>query len=116
MPHLTFEYTPIFRTDWKALFAKLHPVLKEMTGTPSIANCKSRAYCTDNYLVGDTPGVGFLHLEIAILEGKTAEEKKAIGAKVREILVEHLGDAAKGRPITIEVRDIQKDFYFKHLG
>ena len=55
-------------------------------------------------------GVGFLHLEIAILEGKTAEEKKTIGTKVRDLIVEHLGDAAKGRPITIEVRDIHKEF------
>ena len=117
MPHITVEYTSNIHSDWKILFGKLHPVMKEMTGTPSITNCKSRAYCCSNdngscYLVGDDGGANdcFIHVEVALLEGKSKEEKQAIGMKVKDMFVEHLG-----LPITIEVRDIQKDFYFKHI-
>lgn len=119
MPHLTFEYTPNIQTDWRVLFGKLHPVLLELTGTPSIHNCKSRAYCCmDLFHVGDGSRntSGFVHLEVAILEGKTKQEKQAIGHKLKDMIVEHLGDTAQGLPITIEVRDIIKDFYVKHLG
>ena len=116
MPHLTYEYSPGLQTDWKPLFAKIHPLMVALTGTPTIANCKSRAYCTEHYLAGDNPDTGFVHVDVVILEGKSKEDKQLIGTKLQDIIVEHLGGAAKGIQITIEVRDITKDFYFKHAG
>ena len=62
-------------------------------------------------------GVGnaFIHLDIAFVEGRGGELKQAIGREslrlVKHYYARHLTETLQ---ITVWIRDIERDFYFKH--
>ena len=120
MPHITLEYTdnidqPI---EFRDLFAELHQVLSSVAGI-SIANCKSRARCLDTYHIGEgKAGNAFVHLEVRLLEGRSAELKREIGERGLEVLKKHFARSLSDRhlQITLEVRDMQRQAYFKAVS
>jgi len=129
MPHLTLEYTDNVgqSIDFHALFAELHHMLASVAGI-SIDNCKSRAVCLDTYHVGDGQAQSaFVHLEIRLLEGRSAELKREIGARGLQVLERYFAGSLGERDlqitrdpqitrdlqITLEVRDMQRQAYFK---
>jgi 5-carboxymethyl-2-hydroxymuconate isomerase len=118
MPHLTLEYTADLPPEIasRELFGRLHRVLADAGGI-DIANCKSRAVGRDVFLAGDGTGEeSYVHLDVRILEGRAPEAKTAMGQGVLDA-VRH-AYAAAGRPVqvTVEVRDMASDQYFKHAG
>jgi 5-carboxymethyl-2-hydroxymuconate isomerase len=120
MPHITLEYTdnigqPI---EFRDLFAELHQVLASIAGI-SIANCKSRALSLDTYHVGEgKAGNAFVHLEVQLLEGRSAELKREIAERGLEVLKKHFARSLSDRhlQITLEVRDMQRQAYFKAVS
>jgi len=120
MPHITLEYTdnidqPI---EFRDLFAELHQVLASIAGI-SIANCKSRARCLDTYHIGEgKAGNAFVHLEVRLLEGRSAELKREIGERGLEVLKKHFARSLSDRDlqITLGVRDMQRQAYFKAVS
>jgi 5-carboxymethyl-2-hydroxymuconate isomerase len=120
MPHITLEYTdnidqPI---EFHALFAELHQVLADVAGI-DIANCKSRARRLDTYHIGEEEtGNAFVHLEVQLFEGRSPELKREIGKRGLDVLKKHfarsLGD--HNLQITLQVRDIQRQAYFKAIS
>jgi 5-carboxymethyl-2-hydroxymuconate isomerase len=117
MPQLTLQYTDNIGApvDFDHLFSQLHEVLSEVAGL-RIENIKSRAMAQSDYSVGrGEAGGAFVHVEVAILAGRPLETKEKIGRLLLDIL-----RAAYAQPldelnlqITVEVRDLQKDLYFK---
>jgi 5-carboxymethyl-2-hydroxymuconate isomerase len=117
MPHITLEYTYNIdqSIEFRALFAELHQMLASVAGV-SIDNCKSRAICLDTYHIGDGEAQNaFVHLEIQLLEGRSAELKQEIGARGLQVLKRYFaGSLGKlDLQITLEVRDMQRQAYFK---
>ena len=120
MPHLVLEYTDnigiaIQLTD---LFGQLHEAISQ-TGGIAIENCKSRAYKLQNYWTGPgEPDNAFVHLEIQVLEGKTLELKQELGRRCLGLLRSHFAGvpANLDLQITIEIRDMPPEFYFKAPG
>ena len=120
MPHITLEYTdnidqPI---EFHDLFSELHQVLASVAGI-NITNCKSRARSLDTYHIGEgEAGNAFAHLEVRLLEGRSAELKREIGERGLEVLKKHFARSLSDRDlqITLEVQDIQRQAYFKAVS
>lgn len=115
MPHLTLEYTDNLPADidFDALFARIHTVLAEEGGI-RIGNCKSRAVCLGVYRVGSGEPSAFVHADLRFLEGRPSDVKRQLGKRVLEILNEVYGSLDSPEvQITVEIRDIDRDAYFK---
>ena len=117
MPHIMLEYTdnidqPI---EFRDLFAELHQVLADTAGI-NIANFKSRARCLHTYHIGEgEAGNAFVHVEVHLFEGRSVEVKRAIGERGLGVLKKHLAQSLSDHnlQITFQVRDIQRQAYFK---
>jgi 5-carboxymethyl-2-hydroxymuconate isomerase len=117
MPHITLEYSGNLGevTGLQELFARTHAILAE-TAAIRMSNCKSRAIPVEACHVGSGhPGSAFVHMDVRILEGRPSATRQAIGRQLLSALRDHF----KAPPevddlqITVEVRDILKDCYFK---
>lgn len=117
MPHLTLQYTDNIqrKPDFAPLFSRLHDVLSEVGGI-QIGNCKSRAIRLEDYFVArGGPEHAFIHLDIAVLAGRSVDLKQEIGRFCLEALNHQLAPSFDGLElqITVEIRDMPKDAYFK---
>lgn len=116
MPHIKLEHSSNlkFELNNKTLFAAIHQVL-EQAGI-NIENCKSRTLELDDFYVGSGgENKGFIHLEVAILEGRSENVKKEAGKKILQMLKNNFQSKEyPGMQITVEIRDISKQFYFKY--
>lgn len=118
MPHLTLEYSAnvVVDSDFTDLFRRLHAVLAQ-TGGIRLENCKSRAYVAREFFIGSgAQGSGFVHLDIRFLEGRSDEIRRAIGQETIDALRAWFRTSAEklDLQITVEVRDIERSFYFKY--
>lgn len=115
MPHIQLEYSSnlpphLASRDLMLTFHEIlagHGVL--------IGNCKSRVHERRVFLVGD--GVrdeAFVHLDVSLLEGRTDETRRSIGQALLSALVDAYGALAVSPQITVELRDIPRESYFKY--
>ncbi|MBN1317090.1 MAG: 5-carboxymethyl-2-hydroxymuconate Delta-isomerase [Anaerolineales bacterium] len=117
MPHLTLEYTNNLtdQINYDDLFSKLHQAISDTTGI-DIQNCKSRAVCHDTFWIstGDASNA-FVNLIIRIFEGRPAKIKQDTAQQCMAVLKEFYGKSLAGLDlqISIEIQDIQRQFYFK---
>jgi 5-carboxymethyl-2-hydroxymuconate isomerase len=117
VPHLTLEYSANLAepADLKGVLVELNRLIADVGGI-QIENLKSRAVRRDVYAVGAGGGEGgFVHLEIAIFGGRSAMTREKIGRGSLAVLERHF-TAVKGGSalqITIEVRDMDREGYFK---
>lgn len=117
MPQITLEYTDNVGApdDLDGLFAELHRILSEVGGI-RIENCKSRAVALRDYRVGEGEKAGaFVHLEVAILDGRSLELRQKLGGEMLGALEAAFRTASDDLDlqITVEVREMPKDLYFK---
>ncbi len=120
MPHLTFQYTANIDQDvnFKDIFSRFHDILAN-TGGIKIDNCKSRAIKLDNYYIGrGESNNAFIHLDVRFLAGRPVELKKEIGKQLLDFLKEIYAPSMSkyNLQITVEIRDIAGEFYFKFPG
>lgn len=116
MPHLTLEYSSDLpaETASEALLLELHGIVAREGGIP-IANCKSRAVERRLFAVGDgSADEGFVHLDVAFLEGRGDDVRRKVGEALLEELVAIYADSERSLQITVEVRDIHSAGYFKY--
>ena len=118
MPHLTIEYSQNIEVNQKflPLLLKLHESISKI-GDIKVENFKSRVYQAENYLIGSgNKREGFVHLDIRFLEGRDKEIKQKIGEQTCELLLLWFQpfSAALDLQVTVEVRDVQRSFYFKY--
>jgi 5-carboxymethyl-2-hydroxymuconate isomerase len=117
MPHLTLEYSSNItqEIDFQALFLELHQMVAEQ-GNTLVANCKSRAYRLDDYLVaGGEAGAAFVHLTIRLFAGKPLEARQRLGRESLRLLEAYYAPslAELALQITVEIGDIEQATYFK---
>ncbi|NRB22526.1 5-carboxymethyl-2-hydroxymuconate Delta-isomerase [Shewanella sp.] len=73
---------------------------------------KTRAHGCDHFLVGEESSNLFVHITISIMPGRSDEQKKGLLTCVAE----HLAPLTpKVQSLTIELRDINQQHYFKQL-
>lgn len=118
MPHITLQYTDNIglKSSFNQLFPAVHQTINTIAGI-KIDNCKSKAIKLEQYYIGDgSANNGFLHLEVKILEGRSAEIKSEIGKKLLQILKTHFNNKNKilDLQITVEIIDIEKNCYYKY--
>jgi 5-carboxymethyl-2-hydroxymuconate isomerase len=116
MPHLTLNYSDNVSApdNLGSLFALMHRELRNTTGV-RIDNCKSRAVCHRIFLVGDgSAEAAFVHLDVALLEGRSAADRKRVGADLLALLRQAFSSESPAPQLTVEIREIQRAMYFKH--
>ena len=116
MPHLTLEHSRNLpaAVDVYAVLRRLHEAVCA-SGLFRPADVKSRAVAHGAFHVGETPDAAFVHVEVAILSGRDAEVRKALGERLLAVLREELAVplADVPRALTVEVREMDRDTYAK---
>jgi 5-carboxymethyl-2-hydroxymuconate isomerase len=115
---MTLEYTSNFKETPSAntLFPEIHDILHQTTGV-IIENIKSRAIKRDTYYIGSgDKNNAFIHLDLALIEGRPLEMKQALDALLLEYLEAHFEASKKtlNLQITIKIHDVTKNTYFKY--
>lgn len=118
MPQIIFEYSASIKDlpDWDRFFKKIHLLVHRETGIDP-ESCKSRALRLEPFYVGEgTKYSGFVHLEVALLSGRTINMKQLLGNALLELLKAEFSKETAGNKVqlTVEIRDIQRQAYFKH--
>jgi 5-carboxymethyl-2-hydroxymuconate isomerase len=117
MPHLTLEYTNNLR-DFDASQALRD--LNEALGATNVfaeLDIKSRAIRLDEFAVGTMPdGRAFIHVQLAISPGRTAETKSALSESMVETLQRCLSPAPDLHvQICAEILEIDGGSYAKRV-
>ena len=117
MPQLILEYSSNItqKIENAVLLGEIASVISAAGEIP-VEHFKSRLIRRDEYLVGKGGGKdAFVHLEAGIFSGRTLEVKRRIGEDCIEYLEEYFSPSAGelSLQITVEIRDMEKDAYFK---
>ena len=111
MPHLQLEYSDNLNIDTQPLLAALHQTLCQ-SGVFSPVNIKCRARACANYYC-DTHCPAFAHITLSIISGRDATVKQAITTALLATLQAHLPDAPAGTQMSVDLRDMQSEWYAK---
>ena len=118
MPQLTLEYTKNIddgTLDVGEVLGELHRVLADHGGI-DIASFKSRAHRLNDYRIGDgDPQNAFVHLEVALLNGRSLELRQALGQRCLDVLEGRFSNSFTiwKMQITVEMRDMEREAYLK---
>lgn len=117
MPHIVLEYSEnIPKPSEPELFLlKLHRALAA-SGPFELTKIKSRMVKQKRFCVaGGGEDQAFLHLELAILDGRSVEERKAASNALLSCLIEEYGPLLENLncSITVEVRELESASYTK---
>ncbi|ALO07851.1 Isomerase [Streptomyces venezuelae] len=107
MPQITVDYSaPLHRRG----FARaLHPLIVEIVDTELDA-CKTRFREIEELIVGDGSTYDVIvHVEIALLSGRTDAVKARLSEAVLDLLPKHL-TGADGVRLSVEVRDLESSY------
>ncbi|MCL1146639.1 5-carboxymethyl-2-hydroxymuconate Delta-isomerase [Shewanella sp. 10N.261.52.F9] len=114
MPHCTIEYAaPLADVlSVEALVTACHRgLIESQLFEPSAI--KTRALRCDYFQVGEDESGSFIHLNIAIMPGRTDEQKSLLLERVYDAIALITSAVSS---VTIEVVDIQHKHYFKVLN
>lgn len=116
MPQITLEYSSNISSEvnFKNMLLEIHRNVSQIINC-DILNCKSRVTKLDSFLIGEGDlNNAMIHLAVAILDGRTEEVKTELGEKILSILEAYFaGVSGLKIQITVEVKDLQRKFYFK---
>ena len=119
MPQLVLEYSSNVRQeiDGRILLGEISSIVSAAGDIP-IEHFKSRLVRRDAYVVGEGGGKdAFVHLEVGVFSGKPADVKRRIGEDCVEYLEEYFSPSADelSLQITVEIREMDKEGYFKSV-
>ncbi|GAB3665796.1 5-carboxymethyl-2-hydroxymuconate Delta-isomerase [Streptomyces sparsus] len=117
MPHLTVDYSaPLADSlDHQAFAAELHAVVVATAGATT-AGCKTRFRQIEHCVIADGSDASRLtdmvHIEVALLAGRTREVKARLADAVLELTTRLLTPAAGRRlDASVHVTDLDRDAY-----
>ncbi|CAG6395481.1 5-carboxymethyl-2-hydroxymuconate Delta-isomerase [Streptomyces cocklensis] len=117
MPHTTVEYsgTLVEALDRPAFGAALHEALVTVAGGRA-GGCKTRFVRHDDLFIGDgSAHHAMIHVEIALLSGRTPEVKRALTEAVLAALREHTAPTPQyAVQFSVDLRDLDRDAYVVH--
>ncbi|MFI8965141.1 5-carboxymethyl-2-hydroxymuconate Delta-isomerase [Streptomyces sp. NPDC053493] len=107
MPHITVDYSAPL--DRRGFALALHPIVVE-TVDARLEACVTSFREVEETVVGDGAGeAGLVHVDIALLAGRTPEAKARLSAAVLELLPGYVKDAS-GVTLSAEVRDLDASY------
>ncbi|WUH93877.1 5-carboxymethyl-2-hydroxymuconate Delta-isomerase [Streptomyces sp. NBC_00433] len=117
MPHTTVEYSGTLADalDRPAFGKALHEALVTVAGGRA-DGCKTRFVRHDDLWIGDgSPDRAMVHVEIALLSGRTPEVKRAL----TEAVLAALRDSTAPTPrhevqFSVDLRDLDRESYVRH--
>lgn len=117
MPHFILEHSAnLIEAPISASFLKkLHELLIEI-GPFKLNDIKSRIYSLGTYCVADgKENNAFIHLQLAILPGRSPEIKQLVSARLLEFLKFSFQRSlnALSCSLTVEIRELEKETYSK---
>lgn len=120
MPHAILEYTQnvIDVVDHHDVFRRLHEIMTG-AGPFTLSDIKSRVYeCEHFYIADGNPQNAFVHLSLAVLEGRDPEVLRMVGERALELLREVYPEsiASLDCQLTVEIREMARPLYFKTSG
>ena len=119
MPQIRMEYSSNItqKVDSAVILAELVSVISAAAEIP-VEHFKSRLLRREEYLVGEGgERDAFVHLEVGIFSGRILDVKRRIGEDCIEYLEEYFSPSAGelSLQITVEIRDMEKEAYFKSV-
>lgn len=116
MPQITIEYSANAASafDARAYALRIHDLLVEHVET-ELPSCKTRLIQHPVTVIGDGgTSNGMIHVDLRILSGRTAEQKKRLG----ETAFAALEAAVRKQDnldlqLTLEVRELDRENYYK---
>lgn len=115
MPHLTLEYTRnLGRLDPSAALAALNAAMAG-SGLFEEADIKSRAIALDSFMIGTAPAPrAFAHVRIALLAGRSSEQRKTLADAALAALSATLhAPAGTELQLSVEMVDLDRPSYAK---
>lgn len=115
MPHLTLEYTRnLNEPDPSRALAALNAAMAA-SGLFEEADIKSRAIVLDNFMIGTAPAArAFAHVRIALLAGRSAEQRKTLADAALAALSATLqAPAGSELQLSVETVDLDRPSYAK---
>lgn len=113
MPHLILTQSKNITHNSAIFFKKAHQLLSEMLPT-ELSTCKSRLILADNYLISDGEiQDGLVHLEIAVLVGRSEELLKNISKQLYQLLNNHLiaENVLIKVQLSVEIRNLSESYF-----
>lgn len=113
MPQITVDYSAELDDtfDRSGFAGALHPLIAE-TVTTKIAACKTRFRRVDETVVADAPGgEAIVHIDIALLAGRTPEVRAQLTESVVELLAAYIRPAeGLNLNLSAETRDLDPSY------
>ncbi|MFG2768816.1 5-carboxymethyl-2-hydroxymuconate Delta-isomerase [Streptomyces sp. NPDC048350] len=107
MPQITVDHSAPL--DRRGFALALHPLVVETVDT-RIENCKTRFRAVEEAVVGDGTGDDVVvHVEIAVLPGRTDETKARLAEAVVALLPAYVKEPGSAR-LSAEVRDLEPSY------
>ncbi|GGS84481.1 isomerase [Streptomyces tanashiensis] len=107
MPQITVDYSAPL--DRRGFARALHPLVVETVDT-TLDACKTRFREVEELVVGDGAADDVVvHVEIALLSGRTDEVKARLADAVLDLLPAHL-KATEGVRLSVEIRDLEASY------
>jgi 5-carboxymethyl-2-hydroxymuconate isomerase len=111
MPHIILESTPdVISTPVEVLRLLVETLSACETVSPNAV--KARHRICDSFVIGDGGGDGFIHCEVAILEGRPLELRESMSNQMVNVLRGMFGDQG-GLQLTLELREMAAQTYRK---
>ncbi|MGW1373263.1 5-carboxymethyl-2-hydroxymuconate Delta-isomerase [Streptomyces sp. NPDC002446] len=119
MPHILVDYDEALQKSFdRPRFAReLHSLAAKTVDGITVESCKTRFRRVDEAVIAHgEPGQALIHVEFAILPGRTAEAKVALGQAVLDLVRSHTA-SVPGVAVhaSVDVRDLGAA-YAKHVA
>jgi 5-carboxymethyl-2-hydroxymuconate isomerase len=119
MPQVTFEYTSNISqlADYRRIVLALHELIVREIAT-DLASCKTRLVEVGDFVIADgAQDQAFIHVAIAILSGRTWEQKASLSEKALALVAVTVPEERRRQTIqiTVEIRDLDSGAYRKQV-
>ncbi len=111
MPTVSIQYSSNLREiDFQSVLATVHELLVEHCNAKLMA-CKGTTECRDNFLIGDgsDPTQGFVLIQIALLSGRTDEQKESLRAALAELANQRLSPPPIRSQVRFRLEELTRD-------
>ncbi|MGG7569111.1 5-carboxymethyl-2-hydroxymuconate Delta-isomerase [Streptomyces sirii] len=119
MPHILVDYDEALQEsfDRRGFARELHKLAAETVDGITVESCKTRFRRVDEAVIAhDEPGHALIHVEFAILPGRSTPTKSALSRAVLDLLRRHTASAtAVAVHASVDIRDLS-EAYANHVA
>ncbi|MBB3725469.1 5-carboxymethyl-2-hydroxymuconate Delta-isomerase [Nonomuraea dietziae] len=118
MPQITVEYSAALDDAFerRAFALAVHTTAGALIDS-DLDSFKTRFHRIDEGVIGDgAASHAMIHVEVAILPGRSEETRRLLGQTVLDLAVRHRKDVAETVQTTVEVRELTAGHYHKHVS